>query len=183
MKVYPPIRSEADRRSLWEAINDGTIHSVGSDHAPHTNAEKQQALATQPAGMQGIETLVPLMLDKMTQGVLAPATLARVLSQNTADLYGIGHRKGRIEVGADADLTIVDPERPFTIDESKHHTLQKRSVFHGHRGRGVAVSSVLRGEVLMRDGEPASSQPRGSLVRSQASTGSADQLMAAEGVR
>ncbi len=167
MKVYPPIRSQADQDALWEGVRDGTITSLSSDHAPHAPQDKERPLGRQPAGMHGIETIVPLVLDAMSRGALTPKQVARVLSENTADLYGIAHRKGRIQVGRDADLTLVDPERPFTIDETALHTLHRRSVFHGYQGRGVAVASILRGRPLMRDGELVPWRHSGSLVRSR----------------
>lgn len=166
MKVYPPIRSAADQAALWDGITDGTIVSVGSDHAPHALAEVNGPLATRPAGVHGVETMVPLMLDAMSRGRITPSRLAAVLAEDTAKLYGVGHRKGRIAVGLDADLTLVDPRREHRIDAGALHTKHKVSVFDGRDGHGVAVASVLRGEVAMRDGEPVGG-PRGRLVRTR----------------
>jgi dihydroorotase len=182
MKVYPPIRSKADRSALWEGVRDGTITSLSSDHAPHAPQDKERPLGDQPAGMHGVETMVPLVLDAMSRGVLDPRQVARVLAENTAELYGIAHRKGGILVGRDADLTLVDPDRPFTIDETALHTRHPRSVFHGHQGHGVAVASILRGRPLMRDGELVPGRHTGSLIRSRP-TGTLDESPQTTGAR
>src|SRR5262249_12433383 len=99
MKVFPPIRSAADQAALWAGIDDGTVVSVGSDHAPHTLAEIDRSLATRPAGVHGVETMVPLMLNEMSSGRITPQRVAAVLAEQTARLYSLDHRKGRIAVG------------------------------------------------------------------------------------
>jgi allantoinase len=166
MKVYPPIRTAADQAALWTGLADGTLSSIGSDHAPHTAEEQERSLATRPAGILGVETLAPLMLDAMYRGRVSPEGIAALLAGRTAALYGIDHRKGLIRIGSDADFTLVDPARTFTIDAERLHSLNPSSVWHGHRGHGVPVASVLRGAVLMRDGEPVGS-PCGQFVRSR----------------
>ncbi len=166
MKVYPPVRSADDQAALWAAIEDGTVRSVGSDHAPHSLTDLAGSLATRPAGVHGAETLVPLMLAEMTRGRITPERVASVLAESTARLYALDHRKGRVAPGMDADLTLVDPNRDHRIDRAALHTKTKATVFDGWTGRGVAVASVLRGEVVMRDGEPVG-EPRGRLVRSR----------------
>ncbi|TWF74974.1 dihydroorotase [Pseudonocardia hierapolitana] len=167
MKVFPPIRGADDQEALWAAIADGTVASVGSDHAPHTLEELEGSLATRPAGVHGVETMVPLMLNEMARGRLAPERVAAVLAEQTARLYSIDHRKGRIAPGLDADLTLVDPHRERRIVAGELHTKHKASVYDGWTVRGTAVASLLRGEVVMRDGEPVA-QRRGRLVRTSA---------------
>jgi allantoinase len=164
MKVYPPIRRANDQQALWEGVRDGTIVSVGSDHAPHTIEEKQRGLASQPAGMVGVETLAPVMLNEMAAGRLTPERLAWVLSESTARLYGIYPHNGGIRPGGDADLTLVDPTATRTISNDALHAKQPVSPWNGVTVTGVPTLSVLRGEVIMRDGEPVG-EPRGRLVR------------------
>jgi allantoinase len=166
MKVYPPIRTADDQAALWDALTDGPLEAIASDHAPHAPDEKAKPLAAQPAGIHGVETLVPLVLDAMTRGRLTPAQVASLLSERIAAIFRVDDRKGRIRVGNDADFTLVDPERAWTIDASRLHTLHATSVFDGFSGRGAAVASVIRGEVAMRDGEPVGA-PRGQLVRAR----------------
>ncbi len=165
MKVYPPIRRVADRDAIWRGVLDGTVGSVGSDHAPHTVEEKMRSLAAQPAGCVGVETLAPLMLNEMLRGRISAERLAWVCSESTARLYGLYPRKGAIQPGSDADFTIVDPDAEWRIDNARLHSKHNLSPWHGRRGRGRPVMGLLRGRVIMRDGEPAG-EPSGRLVRS-----------------
>jgi dihydroorotase len=154
IKVYPPVRRADDQEALWAGINDGTICSVGSDHAPHTVAEKIVGFGAAPAGGVGIETLAPLMVDAMARGQLSPQRLADVLSGATARLYGLWPRKGTVRPGADADLTLVDPTGEHTVRNERLHALNPASAWDGAQLRGAIVASVLGGRLAMRDGEP-----------------------------
>lgn len=154
MKVYPPIRGRADQDALWEALNDGVIVSVGSDHAPHTVEEKSRGFATQPAGAVGCETFGPVMTDTLGKGKTTPERLAEVLSSSTARLYGLYPRKGAIRPGSDADLTIVDPTAERTVRNEELVAKQPVSPWNGFKLTGVPTAVVLRGEVAMRDGKP-----------------------------
>ena len=164
MKVYPPIRSQQDRAALWEAVRDGAITSIGSDHAPHTVEEKAQGLASAPAGVHGVETLGVVLVDAMLGGKMTPERLSWVLSEGTARLYGLYPRKGTLEPGADADFTLVDPEGTTAIERSRLHSKQQQSPWHGRQLRGAVKMTILRGEVVARDGEPVEAR-RGRLVR------------------
>jgi allantoinase len=164
MKVYPPVRRAADCDALWEGVRDGTIASVGSDHAPHTGEQKRQGLATAPAGAVGVETLAPLMVNETLTGRLSPERLSWVLSEGTARLYGLYPKKGAILPGGDADLTIVDPEGESVIENERLHSKHPISPWNGLRLRGALKAGVVRGNVVMRDGEPVG-EPQGQLVR------------------
>lgn len=164
MKVYPPIRTQADQDALWEAVKDGTVSLIASDHAPHTAEEKARGLASQPAGIVGVETIVPVMLDAMARGRVGPATLARILSEKTARIFGIWPRKGAIAVGSDADLTIVDPAGTYQVDNQSLHSLNPISPWNGAVLAMRPVASFIRGELAMRDNAPVG-RPRGRLVR------------------
>lgn len=154
MKVYPPIRSAEDRDALWAAVNDGTIVSVGSDHAPHTIEEKAQGLATQPAGGVGCETFGPVMLDRLFRGDTTPERFAEVMSTSTAKLYGLYPKKGAILPGSDADLTIVDPAATWTVRNEELVAKQPTSAWNGFELTGVPTMVILRGEVAMEDRKP-----------------------------
>jgi dihydroorotase len=166
MKVYPPIRQADDQAALWEAVRDGTLTSIGSDHAPHTREEKAQPLGSAPAGVVGVETLGPALVDAMLHGRVTPERLAWALSEGTARLYGLYPHKGALEVGGDADFTLVDPATTTTVDQARLHSLQRQSAWHGRRLRGAIRLTILRGEVIARDGEPVGAL-RGRLVRAQ----------------
>jgi allantoinase len=166
MKVFPPIREPANQASLWQAVEDGTIASIGSDHAPHTRAEKALGLASSPAGVAGVETLVPVLVDAMLGGRLSAERLAQVLSEDTARLYGLSARKGRLEPGADADFTLVDPQATTVVDASRLHSKEPQSPWQGRRLRGAVDRTILRGEVIARRGELVG-EPRGRLLRAK----------------
>lgn len=164
MKVFPPVRRQADLQELWDGVRDGTISSLGSDHAPHTIEEKRQPLETAPAGAVGVETMAPLLLNEMARGRVSPEKLSWVLSEGTARLYGVYPQKGSFLPGSDADFTIVDPEARWKIKNDRLHSKHALSPWNGVEGRGAPVVGVIRGEVAMRDGEPVGG-PRGSFVK------------------
>ncbi|MGW6659689.1 dihydroorotase [Rhodococcus sp. NPDC055024] len=154
IKVYPPVRHKEDQQALWRGLLDGTICSIGSDHAPHLVSEKLVGFENSPAGGVGVETIAPLMVDAMVAGKLTPQRLAQVLSEETAGLFGLSDRKGRIVPGADADLTLVDPNGTHVVSNDNLHALNPASTWDGWKLRGRITSSVLGGTVAMRDGQP-----------------------------
>lgn len=164
MKIYPPVRNASDSRALWNGIRDGTITSLGSDHAPHTIEEKQRDLAAAPAGAIGVETIVPVLLNEVMKGRISPEKLSWVLSEGTARLYRLYPQKGSMQPGTDADFTIVDPRAEWTIRNERLHSKNPLSPWDGFSGRGLARFGVVRGRVVMRDGDPTGEQ-RGRLVR------------------
>ena len=164
MKVYPPIRERTDQAALWQAVRDGTITSIGSDHAPHTLEEKAHGLASAPAGVHGVETLGAVLVDAMLGGQITPERLAWVLSEGTARLYGLYPRKGALQPGGEADIVLVDPNGSTTIDRSRLHSKQQQSPWHGRQLRGAIKLAILRGEMVARDAEPIG-PPRGRFVR------------------
>lgn len=163
MKVYPPIRTPRDQEALWDAVADGTIVSIGSDHAPHTLEEKSRGFATQPAGAVGCETFGPVMTDALFRGKTSIGRFAEVMSTSTAKLYGLYPRKGVIRPGSDADLTIVDPNASRVIRNEDLVAKQPVSPWNGFSLTGLPTAAVLRGEVAMRDGKPVG-EHRGQFV-------------------
>jgi dihydroorotase len=164
MKVYPPIRSASDRAALWEAVQDGTITSIGSDHAPHTIEEKALGLASALAGISGVQTLGAVLIDAMLAGRLARERLAWLVSEGTARLYGLFPRKGALQPGSDADFTLVDPTGSTLVEASRLYSKQRQTPWQGQRLRGAVKATVLRGSIVARDGVPVG-EPRGRLVR------------------
>ena len=152
MKVYPPIRRLEDQAALRAGVVDGTITSVGSDHAPHTIDEKSGRLEDQPAGIIGVETMARVMLNEAAEGRIPVEKIAWVLAEGTARLYRLYPRKGAILPGADADFTIVDPNRRWTIRNDDLHSKNPLSPWDGWAGSWSPVMSVLRGRVVMDDG-------------------------------
>jgi dihydroorotase (multifunctional complex type) len=152
-KVNPPIRGEADAAALREAIADGRIDVVGSDHAPHLATEKQRnSIWDVPAGFAGVETALPLLLTYgFHAGWLSLERLVHVTSEAPARIWGLWPRKGATRVGADADITLVDLERTGEIRAQDLHGKNSLSPFDGSSTRGAAVMTVVRGRVVMRE--------------------------------
>ncbi|MCV9887864.1 allantoinase AllB [Metabacillus halosaccharovorans] len=163
MKVYPPIKYKEDQDALWQGIKDGTISLVCSDHAPHTEEEKDGDLWSIPAGMCGVETLVPLMLNAANKGMISIHDVVRLLAEGPAKLFNIYPTKGAIKVGTDADLTIVDMEKEFTIKKKDLHSKSKITAFNGYKVKGAPVYTIIRGSIVMEKGEILG-QPAGTLV-------------------
>lgn len=164
MKIYPPIKYEKDQERLWQGIADGTITIISSDHAPHTPEEKDGDLWSIPAGMPGTETMVPLMLNAVNDGRLSLQKLAALLAENPAKRFGIYPQKGSLEIGTDADLTIVDMDKETRIEAAKLHSKSKITAYDGWKIKGVPVETIVRGETVMKNGEIVHA-PFGKLVR------------------
>lgn len=162
-QMNPPIREARHREALWRAVTEGLVDVVGSDHAPHTKEEKAGDYPATPSGMPGVQTLPVLLLDHLAAGRLTLARLVDLTSAGPQRIYGIAG-KGRIALGYDADLTIVDlkARREITAD-----WLQSKcgwSPFEGMRVTGWPMATILRGRIVMRDGELAET-PSGEAVR------------------
>lgn len=149
IKGYPPVRYQADQDRLWEGVEQGIIDSIGSDHAPHTAEEKTGSLFKIPSGMCCIQTIVPLMINAVSQGKITANQLAAVLSENTAKLYGLYPRKGSVLVGTDADFTIVDMDLEKTIHMEDMYSISKVTAFDGFQVKGFPVQTIVRGRTVM----------------------------------
>ncbi len=153
MKVYPPIRTKEDQDGLWKAVKDGTISHICSDHAPHTKEEKTGSLFNVPAGMCGVETLAPLMINAVNNEKISINDLAAIISENPAKLYGIFPEKGSLEIGTDADITIVDLNKKFEIKEELLHSKSKITAFDKFQLMGKPYATIVRGKIVMEDGK------------------------------
>lgn len=151
-KVFPPIRGASEATALWQAVRDGVIQSIGSDHAPHSVDEMGQPMDTRPAGANGTETMLRVLLQHSREGRLDLEDIAWCMSEGTARLFCLYPRKGTISPGADADLTIVDIEEPWSIDSADLHSKSRTSPWHGASGRGIATDSVIGGQRVLESG-------------------------------
>ncbi len=168
-KVNPPLRTRSERDRLWEYVLDGTIDTMGSDHAPNLPEQIEwgwEDIFAAPAGRAEIETALPLMLTAVSKGRLGLNSLTRLMSENAARLYGLYPRKGVIQVGADADLVIIDMNKQATIKHQKLYTKQKDAarMFDGWQVTGMPVMTIVRGTVVMRDGEIVGQPGHGEFV-------------------
>ena len=154
MKCNPSIKRKEDRLALWGAVDDGTIDMIATDHAPHTIYEKTTgaSIFERASGFPGLETSVALMLTCVNKGLLSLSRYVELTSAGPAKAWGLYPKKGRIAVGADADLTIVDIKREWRIDPAKFVSKAKYSPFEGFRAKGAAVYTIVRGGVVMDHG-------------------------------
>lgn len=152
VKMNPPLREKEDREKLWEALRDGTIQMVATDHAPHLVHEKEVDYLEAPSGVPGVETLLPLMLDAVNHGELDLKQLVLVLSVNPARLFGI-KGKGEIKVGADADITVVDMELEKEVKNENLYTKCEWSPYAGRNLQGWPVMTIVDGNLTFVEGK------------------------------
>ncbi|WP_120497166.1 dihydroorotase [Kiloniella sp. EL199] len=162
-QMNPPIRDEEHRLGLWEGIRTGIVDVLGSDHAPHTLEEKQKPYPASPSGMPGVQTLMPLMLDHVNKGNLSLERLVDLTASGPARIYNIAG-KGRIACGFDADFTIVDMNKEETISKDWLAYKCGWSPFEGVTVKGWPMATIIRGSVVMKDGELIG-DPQGKPVR------------------
>jgi dihydroorotase len=151
-QMNPPIRGPDQRAALWEALAAGVVDTIGSDHAPHTLGEKAQTYPNSPSGMPGVQTLVPVMLNHVAEGRLTLERLVDLCAYGPARVFRIA-AKGRIALGYDADFTLVDLNRTETITDAWSATRSGWTPYDGRKVTGWPVGTILRGHVVMRDGE------------------------------
>jgi dihydroorotase len=150
-QVNPPIRDARHGNALWQAVRDGLIDTIGSDHAPHTCAEKDGIYPHTPSGLTGVQTLVPLLLDHVNAGRLSLVRMVDLTSAGPARVFGIA-RKGRIASGYDGDLTIVDLEARRRIENRMIVSRCGWTPYDGMETVGWPVATILCGRIVMRDG-------------------------------
>lgn len=161
--MNPPIRDARHRAAAWAALRDGTVDTVGSDHAPHARAAKAQPWPDCPAGLTGVQTLVPVMLDHVAAGRLSLARLVDLMAAGPARVYGL-LGKGRIAAGYDADFTLVDLKAHRRIEESWIASPCGWTPFAGLEVTGWPVATIVRGTPVMRD-DAVLGEPVGRLAR------------------
>jgi dihydroorotase len=151
-QMNPPVREERHREAIWRGLEQGIADILGSDHAPHTREEKEQAYPNTPSGMTGVQTLVPLMLDHVNAGRLTLESFVDMTSAGPKRLFGIAG-KGRIAVGYDADFTIVDMKRRETIANAWIASKCGWTPYDGVTVTGWPVGTLVRGNVAMWESE------------------------------
>jgi len=146
-KMNPPLRSESDRQAILAGLRDGTIDVIATDHAPHTAQEKEQEFDVAPFGVIGSETALALTLSTLVaSGTLSLNQAIAKLTSEPARILKLP--KGRIAEGADADLTIFDPDREWTVDTSGFASKSRNTPFHGWRLKGGTVATIVAGKVV-----------------------------------
>ena len=151
-QMNPPIRNAAHIAGLWGGIEQGVFDVLGSDHAPHTIEEKARPYPASPSGMPGVQTLVPVMLTHVAHGRLSLDRFIDLTSHGANRVFGIAG-KGRMAEGYDADLTIVDLKARHVIAHADMASRCGWTPFDGFEATGKAVATIVRGRVVMKDGE------------------------------
>lgn len=152
-QMNPPIRSQEHVDALWLwGMQQGVADVLGSDHAPHTKEEKAKPYPASPSGMPGVQTLVPLMLTHVANGRLSLERLIDLTSAGAQRVFGTAN-KGRMAVSYDADLTIVDLKAKRTITHDQQATRCGWTPFDGVEATGWPMATIVRGRVVMQDGE------------------------------
>ncbi|MDF2983268.1 MAG: dihydroorotase, partial [Devosia sp.] len=160
-QMNPPVRDKAHRDGIWAGVRNGVADVLGSDHAPHTREEKDHPYPQSHSGMTGVQTLVPIMLDHINAGRMSLERFVDMSSHGPNRLFGIAN-KGRIAVGYDADLTVVDLKRRETITNAWVKSRAGWTPYDGVTVTGWPVGTIVRGNKVMWQGElltPSVGQP------------------------
>jgi dihydroorotase len=147
-KVNPPLRTMADVNAVREGLKDGTLDVIASDHAPHSTLEKEVEFDYAASGMIGLETSLSLSLRLVQEGVLTLDQFVARMSTNPAMILRIP--KGTLKVGADADVTVIDPDEEWTVDAAALQSRSRNTPFNGWRLRGKVVFTIVGGDIKYR---------------------------------
>jgi dihydroorotase len=159
-RVNPPLRPTKDMEAILAGLEDGTIDCIVTDHAPHTAQEKALPLTEAPSGMVGLETSLALSLTRLYHtGLLSLEAVMAKMSSNPAKILGLN--KGWIGIGAEADLTIFDPDEAWTIDPSQFRSKGRNTPFAGTEVKGRVKYTIVGGNIIYADGNDRCSMPRG----------------------
>ncbi|MFA5794080.1 MAG: dihydroorotase [Candidatus Brocadiia bacterium] len=146
-KMNPPLRTKTDIAALIKGLKDGTIDAIASDHAPHSPEKKDVEFNVAPFGIIGIESLLPIVFTNLIhKNIVSLKDIIAKLTINPAKILGIN--KGTLTPGADADITIIDPDKKWTIDTSKFKSKSHNCPFNGWKVQGKAVKVVIGGRII-----------------------------------
>lgn len=148
-KMSPPLRESEDVQAIKDGLKDGTIDLIATDHAPHSTIEKDVEFDRAANGIIGLETLLPLSLRLVDEGVLTMVQLVEKLSVNPATIIGV--EGGSLKKGMAADITIIDLDLKFKVDRNKMKSKSKNTPFHGWDMRGKAVYTIVDGKVVFKE--------------------------------
>ena len=162
-QMNPPIRSKDHQEGIWYGVKNKIIDVIGSDHAPHTLAEKKKKYPNSPSGMTGVQTLVPIMLNFVNQNKIGIHDFVRLTSSNPCKIFNI-IGKGKIEVGNDADFTIVDLKKKRRIENNWIASKSGWTPYDGETVIGWPVHTIVNGEIVMSE-DQILGKPRGQKVK------------------
>jgi dihydroorotase len=147
-KMNPPLRTTEDVAAVIAGLKDGTLDAIATDHAPQTAIEKDVEFDYAASGIIGLETALPLTLRLVQEGHLTLMEAIEKLTLKPAHLLGLD--KGRLKVGADADLTLIDLAREQTVEVSQFKSKSRNSPFQGWRLKGFAILTIVAGRIVYR---------------------------------
>ncbi|MBP3781536.1 MAG: dihydroorotase [Selenomonas sp.] len=151
-KINPPLRAQRDCEAILEGLKDGTIDAIVTDHSPHAQEEKDREYIYAPSGFPGLETSLGIMLtDLYHTGKLELPLIISKMSYEPAKVLGLS--AGSLTEGAAADVTVIDPDLAWQVDEKKFYTKGSHSPFAGRQLKGKAVLTVVKGQIVMQDGK------------------------------
>lgn len=160
----PPLRSVKDVEALWEALSEGLIDIIASDHAPHFFEEKKaESVWDVKPGFPNLETVVPLILTQINKGRLSITDLVRLMAEKPAEIFHLNER-GRLVEGYNADVTVIDMHREYKVDASKFHSKAKYSPFDGWKVKGKPVKTFVNGQLVMDNGEITAKPGTGQVI-------------------
>ena len=155
-KMSPPLRSRSDVQALKEALKDGTIDVIATDHAPHHEDDKNCEFEQAQNGIVGLETAVPLCITELISGddpfTLTPLEWVEKMTANPARILGFNNI-GSLRPGSRADITIIDPDAEYTIDKNRFESLSKNTPFHGRKVKGKVLHTIVSGKIKVFGGE------------------------------
>jgi dihydroorotase len=151
VKMKPPLRGQRDVGAIRQAMKTGLVDAIASDHAPHSVEEKDQEFNLAPFGVVGLETTLGLAVKELYHsGIVSLTELVRLLSTNPARILGLP--LGNLSKGSPADVTVFDLEREWVVDENRFSSKSRNTPFSGWKLKGKAVSVIVEGRILLRDG-------------------------------
>ena len=147
-KMNPPLRTGVDREAIRQGLADGTIDAIATDHAPHSNKDKDVVFGSAANGIIGLETAVSLSLQLVRQGVLSLTHLVEKMSTNPARILGLG---SGLRVGHTADITIIDPDLEYTVNSDYFQSLSRNTPFDGWQLKGRPVLTMVEGRIVFEE--------------------------------
>jgi dihydropyrimidinase len=164
-KQNPPLRGWEDVEAMWEAIEDGTVDTIGSDHAPRTGERKRGSVWTASPGQPNMPLILPVLLSEGAhKRGLSLERVAQVTAANAARIFGLWPRKGSLQIGADADLVVVDMGLEKTVTAAGLQGRADYSIYEGVSLTGWPVLTMLRGQTVARDGQLLAKPGQGKFI-------------------
>lgn len=167
LKINPPVRDRASSEGLWDLIDRGLIDVIASDHAPWAVEQKvNRRMLANHSGVPGVETIYPAILaEALRRGPRTLASALKAMTAGPAERYALGHRKGQLAPGHDADIAVFDRSQTWVIDETKLHSNAGWSPYHGREIGGRIVRTILRGADIWNDSTVTGAAGTGQFIR------------------